>query len=274
MTLETQCPWGGEEHGQVVGLDGRAKRMKISVLTVCRNSADTIRHTLDSFFAQEFKDKELIVVDGASTDETLSIIRSYPQDRMVVVSESDSGMYEALNKALRFYKGDAVGVLNSDDAFHDTSALARISNALSNADIVQGHLNFVTDHSSKRVVRKWTASPRPASGFRSGWMPAHPTFYVRRKVTEAVGEFNTQYKVASDYDWMLRSIELHPFILSTVDGTLVDMMIGGESTRNLMSTVRHNLEALHSRRTWLGSHLVDFALVAKPLRKLNQFIWR
>lgn len=203
--------------------------MKISVLTVCRNSAATIRHTLDSFFAQDHEDKELVVVDGASTDETLSIIRSYGDKQLQIVSEPDRGMYDALNKGLALCSGEAIGALNADDAFHDRSVLGKISVALADADIVHGHLDFVENHDSKRVVRRWRAEPRPRDGFRSGWMPAHPTFYVRRGVAEKVGSFDLALKVSSDYDWMLRAVELHGFRLATMDQVLVDMMVGGQA---------------------------------------------
>ncbi|MER9681906.1 glycosyltransferase [Mesorhizobium sp. M0184] len=246
--------------------------MKVSVLTVCRNSAATIKHTIDSFFAQNHAEKELVVVDGGSSDETLAIVRSYPQDEIRLISEPDSGMYDALNKGLRLYTGDAVGVLNSDDCFHDLTALGRISGGLEQADIVHGDLDFVADHVSKRVVRRWRAAPRPAKGFRTGWMPAHPTFYVRRKVAEAVGTFDLSLKVASDYDWMLRAVELHGFESVTTNHVLVDMMVGGASTRGLGSYIGHNFEALRSRRQWLRSGPIDYALVAKPVRKLGQFL--
>ncbi|MER8530081.1 glycosyltransferase family 2 protein [Mesorhizobium sp. M0598] len=246
--------------------------MKVSVLTVCRNSAATIKHTIDSFFAQNHAEKELVVVDGGSSDETLAIVRSYPQDEIRLISEPDSGMYDALNKGLRLYTGDAVGVLNSDDCFHDRAALERISVGLEQADIVHGDLDFVEDHLSKRVVRRWRAAPRPAKGFRTGWMPAHPTFYVRRKVAEAVGTFDLSLKVASDYDWMLRAVELHGFESVTTNHVLVDMMVGGASTRGLGSYIGHNFEALRSRRKWLRSGPIDYALVAKPVRKLGQFL--
>ncbi|MER9676193.1 glycosyltransferase family 2 protein [Mesorhizobium sp. M0208] len=245
--------------------------MKISVLTVCRNSAATINHTLDSFLAQDHLDKELVVIDGGSRDETLPIIRSYSQDQIRLVSEPDSGMYDALNKGLRLYTGDAVGVLNSDDCFHDRTALRRISAGLEQADIVHGDLDFVEDHLTKRVVRRWRAVPRPFKGFRTGWMPAHPTFYVKRKVAEATGAFDLNFKVASDYDWMLRAVELHGFKSAIVEQVLVDMMIGGESTRSLKSHVLHNMEALRARRQWLASGWIDYALIAKPVRKIGQF---
>lgn len=246
--------------------------MKISVLTVCFNSAATIRHTLESFLAQDHPDKELVVIDGASSDDTVAIVRSYPQERIRLVSEPDRGMYDALNKALALCTGEAVGALNADDAFHGRSALSRISAALEKDDIVHGHLDFVESHESKRVVRRWRAEPRPPSGFRTGWMPAHPTFYVRRHVADKVGPFDLSLKVSSDYDWMLRAVELYGFRSGVVDHVLVDMMIGGASTKSLRSYLGHNLEALRARRRWLESGLVDYALVAKPVRKLGQFM--
>ncbi|RWK60436.1 glycosyltransferase family 2 protein [Mesorhizobium sp.] len=246
--------------------------MKISVLTVCWNSAATIRHTIDSFFAQDHQDKELVVVDGASSDDTLSIVRSYPPEKIQLVSESDRGMYDALNKALTIYKGDAIGVLNSDDTFHDSTALSSVAHGLAKADIVHGHLDFVADHNAKEVVRRWRAGRPPKGGFKSGWMPAHPTFYVRRAVAEAVGLFDLNFKVASDYDWMLRAVELHGFRTEVVDHILIDMMVGGASTRSFRSHIRHNLEALRSRRRWLDAQVLDFALFAKPLRKIGQYL--
>ncbi|MER9546239.1 glycosyltransferase [Mesorhizobium sp. M0437] len=246
--------------------------MKISVLTVCWNSAATIRYTIDSFLAQGHDDKELVVIDGNSSDDTLAVVRSYPQEQIRVISEPDSGMYDALNKGLRLYTGDALGVLNSDDCFHDRTALGRISAGLQHADIVHGDLDFVEDHLSKRIVRRWRAAARPPKGFRTGWMPAHPTFYVTRKVADVVGAFDLSLKVASDYDWMLRAVELHGFQTAVTDHVLVDMMVGGASTRSLASHIGHNLEALRARRRWLGSGPVDYALVAKPARKLKQLV--
>jgi glycosyltransferase involved in cell wall biosynthesis len=229
---------------------------------------------LDSFFAQDYPAKEMVIVDGGSSDKTLAIVQSYPQDLIRTVSEPDSGMYDALNKALGIYTGDAVGVLNSDDCFHDRTVLRRISTSLENTDIVHSHLNFVENHTNKQVVRRWQAVPKPAKGFRTGWMPAHPTFYVRRAVAEAVGPFDLTLRLASDYDWMLRAVELHGFRTEIIDHISIDMMAGGASTRGFRSYVRHNLEALRSRRRWLGAQGIDFALFAKPVRKVNQFLIR
>ena len=246
--------------------------MKISVLTVCRNASHTIAHTLDSFFAQDHEDKELVIIDGASGDNTIEIIGSYPQASIHLVSEADKGMYDALNKALQLYTGDAVGILNSDDTYHDNTVLSRIAMKLQSADIVHGHLNFVADHYCKEVKRRWRAWPKPKSGFRSGWMPAHPTFYTHRRVAETVGPFDLSLPTAADYDWMLRAVEMHAYRIAILDHVLVDMMQGGKSTAGLRSHLWHNLEALRSRRKWLGSGPVDYALVAKPAKKITQFV--
>lgn len=251
-----------------IGGADRSQAMKISVLTVCFNSALTIRRTLDSFLMQDWPEREMLVIDGASSDGTPDLVRSYGADGIRLWSEPDRGMYDALNKGLRRFTGDAFGVLNSDDAFHDRGALSAIAEGLARADMVFGHLDFIDG--SGRLVRQWRAEPPPASGFRSGWMPAHPTFYVRRTVAEAVGAFDLAYATASDYDWMLRAFVLNRFSTALVDRVLVDMAMGGRSTRGLAAHLTHNIESLRSRRRWLGAGMVDYALVAKPLRKLHQ----
>ncbi|RAH96503.1 glycosyl transferase [Acuticoccus sediminis] len=248
--------------------------MKISILTPCRNASATIAHTIESVLAQDHADFEHLILDGASTDGTLGMVARFGDPRIRVASAPDRGMYDALNAGLRRYRGEAVGVLNADDAYHDRTALSRIADALRHADIVHGDLDFVADHGRKRVVRRWRAPAEAAGGFRSGWMPAHPTFYVRRAVAEAVGPFDLSLETAADYDYMLRAVELHDFRIARVRGVLVDMMTGGASTASLAAHLRHNLEALMARRRWLGSGRVDRALVAKPLRKVGQFFAR
>lgn len=245
--------------------------MKISVITVCRNAAGTIGHTLDSFFAQHHSEKELVVIDGGSTDGTADIVRAAADGSVRLVSEPDEGLYDAANKGLRLFSGDAVGFLNADDRYHDRDVLARIGDALSTAEIVYGNLDFVRDHSAGHVVRQWRGSSFRKGSFRLGWMPAHPTFYVRRAVADAVGPFDLSYRTAADYDWMLRACELHDFRCAFLDRVMVDMMAGGQSTRSFAAHVHHNLEALRSRRKWIGAGMLDFALLAKPLRKATQF---
>jgi glycosyltransferase involved in cell wall biosynthesis len=247
-----------------------ARDMKLSILTTSYNSEATIGYTIESFLAQSHADKEMLILDGASQDRTVDIARSFKSADIRVFSERDLGMYDALNKGLQLFSGDACGVLNSDDTFHDRLALSRTAEALTEYDMVHASLDFVRDHKSKQVVRQWRAEPKPRSGFRSGWMPAHPTFYARRKVVENVGRFDLTYSTSSDYDWMLRAIELHDFSLGIVAHTTIDMMMGGRSTSGIASLVKHNFEALQSRRARLKTGLVDYAIVAKPMRKFGQ----
>lgn len=246
--------------------------MRVSVVTVCRNSAATIGHTLESFFRQDHPDKELVVVDGGSTDGTLEIVRSFSAEGVVVISEPDRGIYDAMNKGLAAFGGHAVGFLNSDDCFKGEGALSAIAETLAHSQIAFGDLDIVRTHGRGDVMRRWRSTPYRRGAFKHGWMPAHPTFYCRREVIEAVGPFDLRYRVAADYDHMLRAMELFDFRAAPVRRVLVDMLHGGQSTAGFAAHLHHNLEALDSRRRWLGAGRVDYALFAKPLRKLSQLV--
>jgi glycosyltransferase involved in cell wall biosynthesis len=244
--------------------------VKISVVTVSYNAARTIGHTLESFFEQTHPDKELLVIDGGSSDETLQIVRAFEGAR--VVSEPDRGLYDAMNKGLRLFTGEAVGFLNADDRYADRGVLADVNEALAQADIAYGDLDFVDSHDDGHVVRSWRGKPFAAGAFRRGWMPPHPTFYARRAVVEAVGEFDLSMKISADYDFMLRAMELNGFSSRFLPRVMIRMLTGGASTAGLSSYLRGNLEALRARRRWLGSGLIDTALLTKPLGKVGQFL--
>ena len=248
--------------------------MKISVVTVCFNSEKTIRHTVESFLRQRHPDKEMLVVDGCSRDRTVEIVRGYQSPDIRVTSESDKGIYDAMNKGLKSFGGDAVGFLNSDDAFHSEHTLTRIHDALQGADIAYGDLFMVSDQESKRLVRSWKAGPFTPSSFRLGWVPPHPTFYVRREVAAAVGEFDLKYKIASDYDFMLRAMMKFQFRSAGIPEYLVDFQMGGASSANLRNMIQGNLECLDSRRRHLGGGPVDLALFIRPARRLSQILER
>jgi glycosyltransferase involved in cell wall biosynthesis len=177
-----------------------------------------------------------------------------------------------MNKGLRLFGGEAVGFLNADDRFHDADALSAVAAALTNADVCYGDLDYVTGERRDRVVRRWRSTRWRKGGFRQGWMPAHPTFYCRRAVIDAVGVFDLRYRLAADYDFMLRVLELGDVRACHIPRVLVDMDAGGRTSASLGARVSHNLEALDSRRRWLGAGLVDYALFAKPLGKASQLM--
>jgi GT2 family glycosyltransferase len=179
-----------------------------------------------------------------------------------------------MNKGLRAFTGDAVGFLNADDRFSHEGVLSQIVAALADAEISYGHLDFTDRTSDSRVVRRWRAERHRPGAFANGWMPAHPTFYVRRNVVDAVGGFDLDYNIAADYDFMLRAMELHGFRSRLVDDVLVEMSYGGKSTAGIAAYLKSNVEALRSRRRWLAAGAVDRAFIAKPLRKVGQFLSR
>jgi hypothetical protein len=176
-----------------------------------------------------------------------------------------------MNKGLKLFGGDAVGFLNSDDRFHDKNVLSDLALALEKAAIVFGNVEFVVDHASDHVVRRWRGSPYSIGAFSRGWMPAHPSFYVRRLVASAVGPFHLNYSIAADYEWMLRAFLADEFRSVFLDRSIVRMKTGGTSTSGVGAWIKGNLESLEARRRYLGSGLIDIALVAKPLRKMAQF---
>ena len=246
--------------------------MKISTVTVCRNSRATIAHTIESFLRQSHPDKELLVIDGASTDNTVEIVKSFNSTAIRIISEEDQGIYDAMNKGLENFSGDAVGFLNSDDIYHSASCLARLAEALESADAAYGDLITVSDHISGKIVREWEAGSFKPGAFRKGWMPPHPTFYVRRELAEKTGAFDLNYRISADYDFMLRALELHNPQVRYIPEVLVDFMMGGVSTAGPGAVIRGNLECLRARRQHLNSPLLDAALFMKPLGKLRQHL--
>lgn len=244
--------------------------MKISTVTVCHNARATIARTVQSFLQQDHSNKELLVIDGGSTDGTVEIIQTFNSPYIRLISEKDHGTYDAMNKGLANFSGDAVGFLNADDIYHDSSILTRIAQSLESADAVYGNLIMVSDHVTGHVVRTWNAGEFVPGAFRKGWMPPHPTFYVRRELAARTGPFDLSYRISADYDFMLRAIELHRPRMLYTPHILVDFMVGGISTRGPAAVIRGNLECLRSRRRYLRAPFLDKALFLKPFRKLKQ----
>lgn len=244
--------------------------MKISVVTASYNSEATIGFTIESFLKQTHPDKEMLVIDGASIDATMKIVESFGSDTIRVFSETDKGVYDAMNKGLHLFQGDAVGFLNSDDTFHDTSTLGDIAAALQVSDIVYGDLNMVTDHRTKGLVRSWRGGTFGRYSFQLGWVPPHPTFYMRREVAEKVGDYDLSYITTADYDYMLRALALNRFRVRYIPHVLADFQMGGISTRGWRVTLRGNVECLRSRRVHLNAPILDAAFFLRFARRIFQ----
>jgi glycosyltransferase len=244
--------------------------MKISVVTASYNSELTIGFTIESFLAQNYPQKEMLVIDGASNDATLKIVASFGSDAIRVFSERDSGVYDAMNKGLHLFDGDVVGFLNSDDTFNDSNVLSDIAAAMQDADIVYGDLNMVTDHRTKRLARAWRGGAFKRNSFQLGWVPPHPTFYMRREVAEKVGDYDLSYITTADYDYMLRALVLNDFRVRYIPRVIADFQMGGISTRGWRVTARGNLECLRSRRTHLNAPIIDAAFFLRFARRIFQ----
>jgi glycosyltransferase involved in cell wall biosynthesis len=237
--------------------------MKISVITVCWNAGKTIRYTVESFLAQTHADKEMIIIDGASTDVTLDIVRSYRSPLIKIYSEKDKGIYDAMNKGLSLYTGDAVGFLNADDVYSSDKSLAVIAAALENSPMISGAMNLVPEHTSGKIDRVWRPGSFAPGIFKNGWALPHPSTYAKRSVYDTVGNFDVSYRIAGDYDWMIRALEIHNTPCLVLSDILTNLQLGGLSTSGPRASIANVRETSRARRKWLNAGIVDRAMLAK-----------
>ena len=247
--------------------------MKITVITVCWNSSATIEACLQSVFSQSYKDIEYIVIDGGSTDGTVEILQKYTDKISLLVSEPDSGIYDAMNKGLRRATGDYVGFLNSDDVYHSAESVAFIAQAAmseSKPEAIYGDLVYTDKHNVDNIIRYWRSGEFSQDKLRFGWMPPHPTLYVRKNLLQSLGGFDVQYRISADYDFILRFFLQAPRIVFYVPKIIVSMRLGGasnQSLRSLWKKSREDLRAIRNNRVGgLG------VLMFKNLQKIPQFI--
>lgn len=246
--------------------------LKITVITAVHNNRETISAALDSALGQSGVDIELVVIDGGSTDGTLEVLRSYADRLHVLVSEPDRGIYDALNKGIRCASGDVVGFLHSDDLFTDPGVLSRIAAAFADPGVgaVYGDLVYVGKDNPDQVVRYWRSGVFSRRRLGWGWMPPHPTLYMRRHVYEQLGLFDTSFRIAADYDFILRALGQDRVVVRYIPEVLVKMRVGGASNRSLSNIVRKSREDLRAlKRNGMGGL---GALLWKNLSKLPQFL--
>jgi glycosyltransferase len=248
--------------------------MKITIITVTYNSAATLAETLRSVAAQTHPDIEHLVIDGASTDDTLAVVRAHGAHVTATLSEPDEGIYDAMNKGLRLATGDFVGFLNADDMFGDADSVRHIASAASSpsTDAVYGDLLYVHKDRPQDSVRYWRSGEFERSRLPYGWMPPHPTLYVRRTRIAELGPFNATYRIAADYEFVLRYLSRPGIGVAYIPKVLVRMRTGGASNRSigaLINKSREDLRALQQNK--VGGILT---LLSKNARKLPQFVLR
>jgi glycosyltransferase involved in cell wall biosynthesis len=222
------------------------KNMKMSVITVCFNSANTIRQTIDAVNCQSYKDIEHIFVDGASQDETVSLVKKHSVRQSCIISEPDGGIYDAMNKGIQIASGDVVGILNSDDFYSGPNVIADVISEFKskNVDCVFADLIYVDSVNTSKVKREWKSSFFVRGAFLEGWHPPHPTFFVKREVYEKYGLFDLDFKISADFELMLRFLEKYQITSSYLPKVIVNMRAGGESGRNFKNILIGNINVL------------------------------
>ena len=248
--------------------------MKISVITCTYNSQATVADTVESALAQDYPDVEYIVVDGHSTDHTVDILKGYGKRIDRILSEPDMGIYDALNKGIAMATGDVVGLLHSDDVYASEEVLGMVAAAFAEAqtDAVYGDLLYVSYHNTDNIIRYWKAGSYSQYKLREGWMPPHPTLFIRREMYEQHGFFNTDFSIAADYELMMRFLGQYNMQMAYIPKILVKMRMGGASNKNLGNILRKMREDYQAMRNYGTGNWRT--LLLKSLVKLSQFIRR
>jgi glycosyltransferase involved in cell wall biosynthesis len=245
--------------------------VKVSIITVCFNSAATLAGTIDSVAEQDYSNFEHIVKDGGSSDGTSAIVRSRAHPRLRFVAQTDRGIYDAMNEGLHLAAGDVVGFLNADDFLADPCVVSRIARTFdrSEADAVYGDIDMVNADDTSKVVRRWKSGEYRAGIFRRGWHPPHPAFYARREVLLNANGFDLQYSIAADYALMLKIIEVMHCHVAYEESVWVKMRIGGKSNGSIGNILRANLEARRAMKSMDMNPPLTFP-INKLWRKIRQ----
>ncbi len=242
--------------------------MKISIITACYNSSHTLEKTIQSVLSQTHTDIEFIVIDGGSKDGTLDIIKQYSDEVSVWISEPDRGIYDALNKGVALATGDLIGFLHADDVYASPNILEHIANLATHNNVVYGDLQYVSENGT--VIRNWVSGIFEFKKLKRGWMPPHPTLYVKRELYSEVGVFNLDYKIAGDYDFMLRLLSMPNLKVGYLPELVVLMRVGGASNKSIKNIIQKSKEDYKALKyNKIGGF---WTLFLKNFGKLHQFI--
>jgi glycosyltransferase involved in cell wall biosynthesis len=246
--------------------------MKISIITACYNSAATIADTLKSVATQDYPNIEHICVDGLSSDNTVEIIRSFPHVAKCV-SEKDKGLYDAINKGIQMATGDIIGILNSDDFFPETGIIQAIAQQFihSGTDAVYGDVAFVRPGNLQKIIRLYSSAKFTPNKFAYGYMPAHPSFYLKKNCYTRFGLYQTDYKIAADYELLMRMIYTHNISYRYLEKILVYMRTGGVSNQTFKSRYILNKEIVRAcKENGVNTNMA--VLSFKYFRKIGEYI--
>ena len=249
--------------------------MKISIITVTFNSFSVINDCLESVKSQKYNNIDHIVIDGASTDGTLTLLENKREQFKDLISEPDKGIYDAMNKGIIAASGDIIGILNSDDFYTDETILKKVADKFheTTCDAAYGDLLYVKSMDVSKIFRYWKSGSFSVKKLRKGWMLPHPTFFVKKSVYEKYGLYNTQLNSASDYEMILRLLYNCNIKVNYMPLVMVKMRVGGTSNANLINRFRANKE---DAKAWELNNLDRpmFIRFLKPMQKIKQFFLR
>lgn len=245
--------------------------MKVSIITVVYNNEKTIESAINSVLSQSYPDIEYIIIDGNSSDNTKSIIQNYISKINIYISEPDLGIYDAMNKGIKHATGDVIGILNSDDIYDNDLVINTVADRFINKpelNILYGDLVYVNAKDTNKIVRKWISKPYSTKFFEYGNVPPHPGLFVKRSVYNKCGLFNINYKLAADYDFMLRIFKRFGTSSEYIPRLMVRMRLGGATNNNLQNIINGNKEILDSWKT----NNMKAPLLLMPLKFLKRLI--
>lgn len=244
--------------------------MKISLITITYNSEDTLEDTIRSVKEQNCAGLEYIIIDGASTDRTVDLIKKHEDFVSFWSSSKDNGIYDAMNKGLKKATGDYIGFLHSDDMFFSDDVLKKISEALEEyePDVLYGDLVYVNACETDNVIRQWKSCEFYPKLLKKGWMPPHPTLYIKREIIREIGDFDTTYKIAADYDYILRLFSKKTLKFMYLPKVIVRMRMGGASNKNISSIILKSREDIRALRSNKMGGIVT--LLRKNISKIPQ----
>ena len=248
--------------------------MKISIITICLNRHEVIKDTIESVLSQKYNNIEYIVIDGGSSDGSLEIINSYSSNIDCLISEPDNGIYQAINKGLSRVTGDVVGLLHAGDLLYDNNVFSNVVGHFKqcDSDLIYGH-SVVYTEDRKRIIRKNVSPEYKDNLMKYGWFPSHQSIYFKSSVFDQYGNYNENYKIAADYEFLLRLLLVHKIKAKRLDMFLLKFHLGGASSKNIMSVVESNYECFNA---WKNNNLTIpfYTLPLKIIKKIIQIIFQ
>lgn len=248
--------------------------LKVTIITPTLNAAGTLAETIESVIAQDYNNVEHIIIDGKSTDASPSILQKYADRIDRLICEPDNGLYDAMNKGIKLATGDIIATLNSDDTYTNSTAVTRMVNLIesSNLDAAYADLIYVNPADPDRPTRFWRPGQYQKNAFARGWVMPHPTFFCRRTIYDCFGTFNPAFRIAADFELMLRFVEKHRIKIGYLPETIVKMRTGGKAN-TISGIIRGNREIIRSFRL-NGLKISPWFFLCKPVAKIAQLLKR